>query len=216
MGHRAGWSAVASEPGRVSETLRFGDDLELDLRCYELRRAGRPLKVERLAMDLLVLIIEHRGQIVSREKIVERVWGKGVFLDTDNSINAAVRKIRQALKDDPERPRYVQTITGRGYRFVAQIIDPGPPVGEQAVLKQTGAPERLIGTKISHYRLLQVLGGGGMGVVYRAEDLKLGRPVAIKFLPGELASDPMAFARLEREGRAASSLDHRNVCSIYE
>jgi serine/threonine protein kinase/tetratricopeptide (TPR) repeat protein len=167
-------------------------------------------------MDLLVLLIEHRGQIVSREKIVERVWGKGVFLDTDNSINAAVRKIRQALKDDPERPRYVQTITGRGYRFVAQIIDPGPPVGEQPVLKQTAAPERLIGTKISHYRLLQVLGGGGMGVVYRAEDLKLGRLVAIKFLPGELASDPMAFARMEREGRAASALDHRNICSIYE
>ena len=105
------------------ELLRFGEDFELDLRAYELRRAGRVLKLERIPMDLLLLLIERRGELVTREQIVERIWGKGVFLDTDNSINSAIRKIRQVLKDHPGQPRFVQTVTGRGYRFVSPIVN---------------------------------------------------------------------------------------------
>jgi DNA-binding winged helix-turn-helix (wHTH) protein len=114
---------VASEPLRTREAIKFGDDFELDLRAYELRRSGRLLKMERIPMELLLLLVEQKGQLVSREQIVERIWGKAVFLDTDNSINGAIRKIRQVLKDDPEQPRFLQTITGRGYRFIAPVVE---------------------------------------------------------------------------------------------
>jgi DNA-binding winged helix-turn-helix (wHTH) protein len=82
-------------------------------------------------MEVLRLLVEEKGQLVSRDRIIERVWGKDVLLDTDNSINAAVRKIRQALKDDPEQPRFVQTVTGRGYRFIASVEPVASPVAER-------------------------------------------------------------------------------------
>ena len=105
----------------LADVVRFGDDLEIDPVAYQLRRSGRPLKLERLPMEILLLLVERRGQLVSREEIIERIWGKDVFLDTDNSINSAVRKIRQALKDDPENPAFIQTVTGKGYRFIAPV-----------------------------------------------------------------------------------------------
>jgi TolB-like protein/DNA-binding winged helix-turn-helix (wHTH) protein/Flp pilus assembly protein TadD len=103
--------------------------LELDRSAYQLRRSGQPLKLERIPLQILMLLTERPGHLVSREQIAERVWGKGTFLDVDNSINGAVRKIRQVLEDDPEKPRFIQTITGRGYRFVAPVRGPAdaPP-----------------------------------------------------------------------------------------
>jgi TolB-like protein/DNA-binding winged helix-turn-helix (wHTH) protein/Flp pilus assembly protein TadD len=122
--------------------IRLSEDCELDSQSYELRRSGRVLKLERLPTELLLLLVEQRGELVTREQIATRIWGKDVCVDTDNSINAAVRKIRQVLKDDPERPRFIQTITGRGYRFIAPDLDPVvPQIDVDASSRQTAAAE---------------------------------------------------------------------------
>src|SRR5580698_1883731 len=115
---------VASEPIRIPGVIKFGEDFDFDFSAYTLRRSGRILKLERIPAEVLAILVENRGQIVSRENIAEKIWGKDVFLDTDNSINGAIRKIRQVLKDDPEQPRFIQTVTGKGYCFVAAVVAP--------------------------------------------------------------------------------------------
>jgi TolB-like protein/DNA-binding winged helix-turn-helix (wHTH) protein len=94
-------------------------EFELDGGRYELRRGDRVLKLEKIPMELLTLLAESNGRLVSRDEIVEKIWGKDVFVDTEHGINTAIRKIRQVLGDDPEEPRFVQTVTGKGYRFIA-------------------------------------------------------------------------------------------------
>src|SRR5713226_7968052 len=105
------------------QLLRFGEDFELDPGAYQLRRSGQALRLERIPLEILLLLTQHHGQLVTREQIVARIWGESAYLDADNSINGAIRKIRQVLKDDPEHPRFIQTVTGKGYRFIAPVVE---------------------------------------------------------------------------------------------
>src|SRR5882762_193004 len=115
---------MPTQPIKVQERISLGEDFELEVHGRRLLRGGHALKLERIPLQILVLLLEHRGEIVTRDEIVANTWGKGVFLDTDNSIRGAIRKIRQVLKDDSENPRFIQTVTGHGYRFIASIISP--------------------------------------------------------------------------------------------
>jgi DNA-binding winged helix-turn-helix (wHTH) protein/tetratricopeptide (TPR) repeat protein len=108
----------------MSEDLVQFEDFVLNRGAYELRRGDVVIPLQRIPLELLCLLVERRGQVVTRAEILERVWGKGVFVDSENSINTAVRKVRRALGDNPEAPRFVVTVPARGYRFVAEILEP--------------------------------------------------------------------------------------------
>ncbi|WP_109484352.1 winged helix-turn-helix domain-containing tetratricopeptide repeat protein [Occallatibacter savannae] len=103
--------------------IRLGD-CELNAAAFEVRRGKRTSKLERIPLQILLILIEERGKLVSREVIAERVWGKDVFVDVDNGINTAIRKIRQVLNDDTQQPRFIETISGMGYRFIGPVDEP--------------------------------------------------------------------------------------------
>jgi TolB-like protein/DNA-binding winged helix-turn-helix (wHTH) protein len=111
--------------------FQFGE-FKLDCDRFELHRAGRTLKLEKKPMELLVLLAEKNGILVTRTEIAEHLWEREVFVDTEHGINTAIRKIRDVLDDDPVQSRFVQTVTGKGYRFIAPVAEVRPtPVAEQ-------------------------------------------------------------------------------------
>jgi DNA-binding winged helix-turn-helix (wHTH) protein/tetratricopeptide (TPR) repeat protein len=128
----------------TEELYRFGD-FELDRGAYQLRCLGRDMRLERIPLDVLFLLVEKGGRLVSREEILEHVWGKDVFVDVDNSINTAVRKIRLALKDNPDAPLFVATVQSKGYRFVASIekLTNSPSLAPASSVPQGGVPADL-------------------------------------------------------------------------
>jgi TolB-like protein/DNA-binding winged helix-turn-helix (wHTH) protein len=127
--------------GKVALTeIKFAD-FELDSARYELRRAGHVLKLEKIPMELLILLVVRNGNLVSREEIVDHLWGNDVFVDTGHGINTAIGKIRRALGDDPEQPRFVQTVTGKGYRFIAPTLTAGE-VGNGSAAASMGDPSK--------------------------------------------------------------------------
>ncbi len=102
--------------------MKFGS-FELDPQAYELRSAGQTVRLERIPMELLLLLAASQGKLITREEIVTHIWGKDHFLDSESAINTAIRKLRNALGEDPEHPRFIQTIPRKGYRFTAHLDD---------------------------------------------------------------------------------------------
>jgi TolB-like protein/DNA-binding winged helix-turn-helix (wHTH) protein len=138
-------------PPAPRNRFRFGD-FELDIPAYELRLRGQPIRLERRPMDLLILLVQRHRELVSRADIVDRLWGSDVFVDAEMGINTAIRKIRQVLGDAPGMPAFVETVSGKGYRFIADIDAVPPPLAPLPAPAATiavlpfdnldGAPER--------------------------------------------------------------------------
>lgn len=110
--------------------VRFAE-FELDFGRFQLCRGSDPVRLEGLPLQILMLLVERHRQLVTREQIADTLWGKDVFVDVEQGINTAIRKVRMALEDDSHRPKFLQTVVGRGYRFIA-------PIASQTVSGESG------------------------------------------------------------------------------
>jgi serine/threonine protein kinase len=152
--------------------------------------------------DRLEDLLDRANQLAASER--------AAFIETETAGEPELRAELAALLDaSPDAEQYLE-------RLREELL--GPDV--QDILREgpsaADAPDPWIGRSVSHYEILDRIGGGGMGVIYRARDVALGRPVAIKFIAPEIRRDPQARDRFMQEARAASALDHPNICTIHE
>ena len=169
--------------------LRFGD-FELNVPAYELRRRGRRVKLERLAMDLLILLVDQRDRLVTRNEIVERLWGPDVFLEVDASVNTLVRKLRRVLVDTVEHPRFIQTVQGKGYRFIAKVETTVEPGVESPIVASAPADIRTPIRRLSGRGRL----AAGVALLVLTATIALGARMAWSRLRADTVSAPTRVA----------------------
>jgi Tol biopolymer transport system component/DNA-binding winged helix-turn-helix (wHTH) protein/tRNA A-37 threonylcarbamoyl transferase component Bud32 len=187
----------------------------LDRKAGELHKRGIRLRVPDQSIKVLSLLLERPGDVVTREELCRRLWPNGTIVEFEHGVNNAIRRLRAALEDSAGKPRFIETLPKRGYRFIfpCQLLS-------QIVTEQTGTrpddPEDLIGKQFGRYQALEKLGEGATASVYRGFDPRLARFIALKFLAADLLGRPSLRRRFEDEARLASTLNHPNVCTIYD
>ncbi len=184
--------------------VRFGAFV-FEFSSQELRKSKTRLRAPDQSLAILAMLLDRPGELVTREEIQARLWPHGTVVGFENSIKQAMKHLREALSDTAATPRYIETLPRKGYRFIGKL----EPTPQPTLLLVAGAV-------VSHYRILAEAGRGAMGVVYKAEDLTLGRVVALKLLHEELASHPAALERMRREARLIGALNHAGICTLYE
>src|SRR3954468_17736781 len=168
----------------------------------QLERGDLVVEVEARSMQVLVCLARHAPNVVSKQRLMREVWGDAFV--SEEVLSHAIWELRKAFGDEARNPRYIQTIAKKGYRLLAEV-------------SYRVAPEKLAaGSRIGNYEIQEPLGGGAMGEVYKALDQRLGRIVALKLLPADLARDPSARRRFLHEAKAVAALDHPNVATLYE
>jgi DNA-binding winged helix-turn-helix (wHTH) protein len=187
--------AVASE----TRLVQFGI-FEVDLRGGELRRNGAKVKLQEQPFQILSMLLERPGQLVTREELQRKLWPADTFVDFDHSLNAAIRRLRDALGDSAENPRYVETVARRGYRFLT------PVNGARALI--VTQPTRKPGVELKHWTifltcgLLSVLVVGWLIVHGRHQPI-VAQPGQIKHrrLTANPDEDPVLGAVISRDGK---------------
>ena len=144
---------------QTQETFRFGE-FELDVDAGELRRDNRRLKLQPQPFKLLVLLVRRGGRLVTRDEIRGELWPDGTYVDFDQAVNFSIKQIRDVLKDEAERPLYIETVPRRGHRFIAPISSPGAEVQAAPVPGGTGGAtnirlQKALWTNIAELRLAE-------------------------------------------------------------
>jgi DNA-binding winged helix-turn-helix (wHTH) protein len=147
-----------ASPGRASDVVRF-DVFQVDLRAGELYKAGHKIKLQIQPFRALVLMLERPGEVITREEFEKKLWPEDTFVDFDHSLNTAIKKLRQALGDDKEKPRFVETLPKRGYRFIGKLDHAALPTSVQ-----TPAPSSCVG------RLATLCGDGKLSFALLSVD----------------------------------------------
>jgi DNA-binding winged helix-turn-helix (wHTH) protein len=188
-----------SEPGTARRIFRFGV-FEMDLGQRELRRNGLKVKLQDQPFQLLMVLLERPGELVTREQLRGRLWPADTFVDFDHSLNAAIRRVRDALGDDPDNPHFIETVPRHGYRFLAEVSEPGSGLPKIASPSHS-LPRRAILILLA---LLAVLGFGAMHYMIR-------RPSSSLFM----RTVPLTTSK-GAEGQPAFSRDGEQVAFIWD
>lgn len=186
---------------------RFGP-FEFNPSLGELRKHGLRVRVPHQSLQILAALVERPGEIVSRDRLRSILWPHGTVVGYEQSLNAAITRLRSALGDSADGPRYIERVPRQGYRFVV-------PVEFRPQAESAPAADSRAGTLLLHYRLIEKAGAGSMGEVWKAEDTKLARTVALKFLPRRLAADAAALEAFRQEALHAAALNHPNICTVH-